>query len=224
MTVLAMGNGGWMDRADRSGRRALIGVAALLCLAAGYALVALPWLFGGTERVGWRPGGGWKAPAAALGAAAPGPAGCPPASAKMAASQTANKGGSVAKILRDLERLGEGLLFPSESDYPLEPFAWRSAKPFSAEALLRECGYPEGTAVEVVEVDYFFRNVILDQEWHTPEDRENVRRFRKLLAYLKSELAGVSVYRVGEVSIDAYILGESPDGHVIGLKTTVIET
>ncbi|HEY1015462.1 MAG TPA: nuclease A inhibitor family protein [Herpetosiphonaceae bacterium] len=219
MTLSTMGRGGWFSPARLPARRALTACAAAVWLAA-CAPLALPWLFGGTELAAGAPAG-WQAPALALHSDA---AGCRPASARMTLSQTATKGGPVSKILQDLERLSEGLLFPNESDYPLEPFAWRSRKPFSAEALVGECDYPEGTAVETVEVDYFFRNVIQDQEWHTPEESEKVRRFRELLAYLKAELTEIQVYRVGAISIDAYILGKTADGHVVGLKTTLVET
>jgi hypothetical protein len=44
------------------------------------------------------------------------------------------------------------------------------------------------------------------------------------VSVLKQELAGLKVYRVGSVQVDAYIIGKTADGKLGGLKTVLIET
>jgi hypothetical protein len=50
-------------------------------------------------------------------------------------------------------------------------------------------------------------------------------RFQELADTIKQQLSGVKVYKVGdEAERDVYIVGKTQDGHLAGLKTTVVET
>jgi Nuclease A inhibitor-like protein len=119
-----------------------------------------------------------------------------------------------------------GLLVMSESDYPLEFFALEepaNAQPPVA-VLLRQLGKPAGTPVEQQALSYFLRNLTRESADYTPERNETARRFQHLQAVLNQELQEVSVYRIGQVQIQAFILGRDAEGFWSGLKTTQIET
>ena len=124
-------------------------------------------------------------------------------------------------IIDRLSTLSKDLLFPSESEYPLEPFTWESAT-LTPETILTRSQKPADTAIESTTLEDFFAQVTADQDWYDDEDRAIAQRFRDLLATIAT-LENVQVFRLGTVEIDVYIVGAiGPD--LFGLKTTVIET
>ena len=127
-----------------------------------------------------------------------------------------------AKEITDLlTKLSEGLLFPSESEYPLEPFTWKSAT-LNRKTILTQAGKPAKTSIEAIALEDFFATVVTDQDWFEDEDREIAQRFRDLQTAIAT-LENVQVFRLGKVEIDVYIVGAIGQD-LVGLKTTVIET
>ena len=127
-----------------------------------------------------------------------------------------------AKEITDrLTKLSKDLLFISESEYPLEPFTWKSATP-TAETILTRSQKPADTAIESITLEDFFAPVVTDEDWFEDEDRVTAQRFRDLQAAIAT-LENVQVFRLGKIEIDVYIVGAiGPD--LVGLKTTVVET
>ncbi|MCX5934835.1 MAG: nuclease A inhibitor family protein [Pseudanabaena sp. LacPavin_0818_WC45_MAG_42_6] len=127
-----------------------------------------------------------------------------------------------AKEITDrLTKLSEGLLFPSESEYPLEPFTWKSAT-LNRKTILTQAGKLAKTPIEAIALEDFFATVVTDQDWFEDEDREIAQRFRDLQTAIAT-LENVQVFRLGKVEIDVYIVGEIGQD-LVGLRTTVIET
>jgi hypothetical protein len=58
----------------------------------------------------------------------------------------------------------------------------------------------------------------------TPEQLKTAQRFQNLQKVLKEVLADIQVYRIGEIQIDAFIVGKLKDGTYAGLRTILIET
>jgi hypothetical protein len=127
-----------------------------------------------------------------------------------------------AKEITDrLAPLAKDLLYPSESEYPLEPFTWKSAT-LTPETILTRSQKPADTAIESITLDEFFAPVVIDQDWFDDEDRAIAQRFRDLQAAIAT-LENVQVFKVGTIEIEVYIVGAiGPD--LVGLKTTIIET
>jgi Nuclease A inhibitor-like protein len=122
------------------------------------------------------------------------------------------------------DRLGylcQDLLFPSESDYPLEPFILLDASP-NPEAILAGLGKSTGNPIEIVTLGNFFAPVINEYDSGNEEDRAIAQGFRDLQAAIAS-LENVQVFKVGKIRIDMYIVG-AIGNDVVGIKTTVIET
>jgi hypothetical protein len=114
-----------------------------------------------------------------------------------------------------LRQASKGLLMPSESDAPFEPFQWDDAGELTPDQLRKLARAPKGATIEE---DYL--DDILDQV--PDEDRA---RFQKLGQVIGEQLSGVKVYRVGDEPEKAvYIVGKTRDGKRAGLKTTVVET
>ncbi|QKQ72201.1 nuclease [Nostoc sp. TCL240-02] len=127
------------------------------------------------------------------------------------------------EIVEKLKEASTGLLIMSESDYPFEVVQWEGAAPATQEKILQLTG-SQNLPVEVVELDYFFRNCAFEQEWHNELQKKDVKRFQTLMQTLKDNLSDISVYRVGQINIDAYIIGQTKDGDLAGVVTKLVET
>lgn len=125
-------------------------------------------------------------------------------------------------IAETLTQASQGLLMPSESEYPFEVFIWKDVE-LTLEKILELTHYPPATSIEEVELDYFFRNVATDKDWHDKIQKENVAKFKNLVQVIKDNLAEIRVYRIGTIEVSVYIVGKTNDG-VAGLATKVIET
>ena len=125
-------------------------------------------------------------------------------------------------VTETLTQASQGLLMPSESEYPFEVFIWKDVE-LTPEKILELTNYPPATLIEEVELDYFFRNVAGEKDWHDEIQKENVAKFQNLVQVIKDNLADIRVYRIGTIEVNVYIVGKTNDG-LAGLATKVIET
>lgn len=134
----------------------------------------------------------------------------------------------VVDLLAKLNALSEGLLFPSESDFPLISFFWliKEAQGPLSEAQIRVQTGVDSAPVELREVDEFFQRVTEVQEYFEEQQRKDAIRYQALVVGLKESLTNIRVYRVGEIQIRIYVVGEVPSipGGYAGVATTLIET
>ena len=128
-----------------------------------------------------------------------------------------------SEIVEKLKEASTGLLMMSESDYPFEVVQWEGAAPATQEKILQLTG-SQNLPVEIVDLDYLFRNCAFEQEWHNELQKKDVKKFQKLIQMLKDNLTDICVYRVGQINIDAYIIGQTKDGHLAGVVTKLVET
>jgi histidine triad (HIT) family protein len=118
-------------------------------------------------------------------------------------------------VVESLAKASKGLQFTSETEAGFEPFVWEGGDKLTKQRLLELAGAEKGTAVEEDTLDRFFRAV----------PAEDKAKFDKLAKALQEQLSGIKVYKVGdEAEKDVYIVGQTKDGHLAGLKTTVVET
>nr|WP_262896058.1 nuclease A inhibitor family protein [Hymenobacter sp. BT523] len=129
-----------------------------------------------------------------------------------------------AAVPPELQRQVAGLHFMSESEAPLEAVAYAApGGELSNAALLKLLGEPADAKIETVELTHFLRN-------HTADDGvlgdvALANRYKALQMFLKQELDGTQVYRVGTgPQIHAYALGRTMDGTLAGFKTVLTET
>ena len=128
------------------------------------------------------------------------------------------------EIITKLKNASQGLLWLSESEYPLEPVLWQSVEDLTAKKLLQQLKKPSNTPVRVTDIDKFFSNAIAEHDWYDDEQKAEVKKCRHLLEELKSNLSNITVYCVGKVEIDIYIVGKTPNGDLAGVSTMVVET
>jgi hypothetical protein len=127
-------------------------------------------------------------------------------------------------IATQLKQASKGLLFLSETDAPFEVINWQTQGELTPAKLLQLTNHPPDAPVKVVSVDEFFAIATQEEDWHDEEEREMVQRFQNLVSVLKQNLSQLQVYRVGNINIDAYIVGVTPSGDWTGLSTKLVET
>ncbi|QIR36057.1 nuclease [Tolypothrix sp. PCC 7910] len=130
------------------------------------------------------------------------------------------------EITEKLKQVSNNLLMVSESEYPFEVFFWsgKSKESLTNQKLLQLTGHPQDTAIEIVDLDYFFRNFSQEQEWHDEIQKQNVQKFQSLIKTLKDNLTDIKLYRLGTVNIDVYIVGQTLSQELAGISTKLVET
>jgi hypothetical protein len=131
-----------------------------------------------------------------------------------------------ASLNNELKKATRGLLFQSESDYPVEPFSMPATdgKALSAADIIAAKKLPADSPVKELKLDDFFAVAVQEQEWQGKEERERAGRFQKLVALLKKNLTDIRVYRIGDVEADVYVVGKGPSGEFAGVTTKVVES
>lgn len=130
---------------------------------------------------------------------------------------------TIQDLLPELKAACEGLLWRSETDSPFEVTVLPSDHQSSTIDVVLG-NYPEGTPVKVVSLDDFFRQSTIERAWFDSRELTLVKRYRNLRDLLETTLANLQVYRIGKVEMDVYLLGETEDKQVIGIKTKIVET
>jgi len=168
--------------------------------------------------------------AAAIVAQIPGGSGLPaaPGAAKAAgdAARTAQAAPAADPndaTLTQMQKLTQGLEFVSESEAPLEAVSYAAPVGDLSDAqLLQALGEPADEPVEKAELTVFLRNQTTDG---SKAGVETANRYKALQVYLKQELDGVRVYRIGTgPQVRAYALGRDVAGRLAGFKTVLTES
>lgn len=126
-----------------------------------------------------------------------------------------------------LDRLAaaaQGLLVASESDEPLEPFRWPGPGPLTADALRAHLGLPAATPVERGDPARFFRGQAEPPEDGDAAELASAARFAALGRLFARLLADRTLYRVGEVEVQIFLIGVDADGATVGLRSLLVET
>ncbi|QLE53673.1 nuclease (plasmid) [Nostoc sp. C057] len=129
-----------------------------------------------------------------------------------------------SEILDQLRTAANGLLMMSESEYPFEVFLWEDAAPVTPQKVIQQTNHPQDTPIKIVGIDDFFQVATTEEDWHEEEEKATVKRFQALVQTLKENLSNLQVYRLGEIEIDVYVIGQTPSVDSIGLSTKVVET
>lgn len=131
-------------------------------------------------------------------------------------------------LLAAFQEQASGLLFPSESDYPLVPFIWKKeeigASALTPELVLRQAKHAAKTPVETQDVKTFFTPATEEEDWYDAEDRAMAMRFQSLQKTLEARLHDLRVYKLGDAEKEVYIVGKTMEGDFAGVSTKVVET
>jgi hypothetical protein len=78
--------------------------------------------------------------------------------------------------------------------------------------------------IETGSADDFFDRTTRERDWHNADDKKRVEGFRKLKDLMKTNLRDLSLYKIGRVRIDIYVIGIDADGNTVGIQTKAVET
>jgi Nuclease A inhibitor-like protein len=127
------------------------------------------------------------------------------------------------EVLDLLKQATIDLLWSSESDYPFEIVTWEPGIEMTTATLFSNLDQAD-LAIESIDLTNFFEPVLIVEDWYEAEELAQVDRYTNLLQTIDSNLTEVKVFRIGEIEIDIYIVGKTPSGDIVGLKTQVVET
>jgi hypothetical protein len=130
---------------------------------------------------------------------------------------------TTAEIIDRLKQATTDLLWSSESDYPFEIVSWELGIELTPSDLFSNI-YDTDLEIESIALTDLFEPVLTIEDWYEQAELELVDRYTNLLDSINTNLSEVQVFRVGEVEIDIYIIGKTPTGDIIGLKTRSVET
>ncbi|MFD2515591.1 nuclease A inhibitor family protein [Pontibacter locisalis] len=129
------------------------------------------------------------------------------------------------EIKKELMQASEGLQMLSETDETFEFYYHEKPdKPFDEETVVEWDGKPGGTKVQVLTLEEFFRNMTNPHPDADQVQKQNAARFKQLQAKLKELLKDVKAYKVSDMTMPVYLIGQTENGDYAGLKTLVVET
>ncbi len=126
-------------------------------------------------------------------------------------------------IIDRLTQATTDLLWSSESDYPFEIVTWEQGTELTPTALFSDLDDAK-LSIESTTITELFAPVIAVEDWYEDAELAIVDRYKALLQTIESNLSEVQVFRVGEIEIAIYIIGKTPTGDILGLKTLSVET
>jgi Nuclease A inhibitor-like protein len=130
---------------------------------------------------------------------------------------------TTAEIIDRLTQATTDLLWSSESDCPWEIVTWAQGTEITPITLFGDLDVAE-LAIESMLLADLFAPVITVEDWYEEAELAIVDRYKALLATIEANLSAVQVFRIGEIEVAIYIVGKTPTGDIIGLKTHSIET
>jgi Nuclease A inhibitor-like protein len=127
-----------------------------------------------------------------------------------------------AEIINLFKQATADLLWSSESDYPFEIVTWELGVEMTPNALFSKLA--PHLPIEQITLADLFAPVLTVEDWYEADELAQVHRYTELRHAIETNLTDVVVFRVGEVEIAVYIVGKTPDGDVVALKTHIVET
>lgn len=118
------------------------------------------------------------------------------------------------------------LLYPSESDEPLELTTCylNQAEPLTVSQIKDWLMLPPSVYVEETPEADFWEPVTTTQEWYEEEEKKRTATFQALKEVVEQALTVRQVFRVDETEMDVYLLGRQESGDRAGIKTKIVQT
>lgn len=116
----------------------------------------------------------------------------------------------------------QGMLFPSESDFPFEWFESNLKILPEASRFASHVG-KKGEVAQKMALDAFFQRYILIEPWMDEGQVQFAHQLQTLQGIYRNSSKKLAVYRVGTVQVNIYIVAVV-QGRVVGLHTISIET
>ncbi|MGB7202723.1 MAG: nuclease A inhibitor family protein [Pyrinomonadaceae bacterium] len=128
------------------------------------------------------------------------------------------------KILSEISRSCEGLIYISETDEPITAFLSERRADEKPEKTLLQLSTKTNEQVEEINFDNFFERLTGERDWHGAKEKERVQKFRALKKTLEDNLTQLKVLKFGRVRKDIFVVGRDKDNRLLGVRTESVET
>jgi hypothetical protein len=131
------------------------------------------------------------------------------------------------KFMTLSDRIGnacDGLIYISETDAPVVPFAGGPVADLTPEAIIQHTDHGKEKPTEEISFDIFFSKLTKRRDWFGEAEIGRAKRFGELQKLLEENLRDLKVFRIGEIQIDIYAVGLDGDGNLAGVTTKAVET
>jgi hypothetical protein len=114
------------------------------------------------------------------------------------------------------------LYWVSESDEPFEVLLWTNLSIAALDeiTLRQQLTLKPQVAIIQQSIDDFFQPALAMRG----AAAATIAQYEQLLFSLQQQLRKLQVYRVGELEVSVYIIGQTPAGSWIALRTLIVET
>lgn len=124
-----------------------------------------------------------------------------------------------------LQQASNGLVYTSETDAPLEAFAWTGGNdPITSEKFRELSKTDPSKRIKEVSINDFFATQTERYDGQSEDEEKTVERFKDLQKLITTQLADVKVFRVGDVDVSYYVVGKTKGGDWAGVWTRAVET
>ncbi|MCP1385617.1 nuclease A inhibitor family protein [Runella salmonicolor] len=129
-------------------------------------------------------------------------------------------------FISEVTSLLKNLFYPSESDEPIEwiKFNVNVKDGLTVSDLEFFLGCPPSVKAEEIPTDNFWAPLLAVEEWYGDEERAQVENFKSVKQLLETNLNHLKAFRVGQIEIDLYLVGQLNEKEWGGLKTLLVET
>ena len=133
---------------------------------------------------------------------------------------------SDAEILDLLSVATTDVYWQSESDEPFELLLWPdlAADELDESVMRQQVSAAKDVAIQPKAIDDFFEPALRLHDWYGDAEQQTVGKYEDILFLLQQNLTDLQVFRVGKCEIDVYIVGKTPAGNWLALKTMAVET
>ncbi|MBS2031190.1 MAG: hypothetical protein JST54_25035 [Deltaproteobacteria bacterium] len=130
-------------------------------------------------------------------------------------------------LLATLNSAVKGMDLLSEGDFGWDAVLLSGAgtsKP-TADDFSKALGLPAGTPVEVDDADDWFANRTgIDPGADDDFSKQQSAQYASVKALLSQNLTDIQVFRTGTIDVGTYIVGRTPNGDLVGIHSTAVET
>jgi hypothetical protein len=135
-----------------------------------------------------------------------------------------NENKNSVELFHAIERVCDGLIYISEADAPVVPFAGPQVETVTADVILQQAGLPADSPVEERDFDELFNRLTAERDWHREADKLRTKKYLELQRLLEDNLRELRVFRFGYRRLDIFVVGIDKDGSLMGVTTTAVET
>ncbi|MEO1095366.1 MAG: nuclease A inhibitor family protein [Cyanobacteria bacterium J06638_28] len=126
------------------------------------------------------------------------------------------------EIVIQISALIRGLWFPSETEAPWTIPTW-TLRTTEASDIRRSLHRADGVAIHEITLDDLMNQVDKRCQGYGDEGKAIAQQHHTLARYLKHHCQAVRVFRVGNITVDILLVGETPEDTIL-LQTQSVET